>query len=77
MTGNAATSVNQARLRRGLTLDDLAEKCAAEGVQVTRATLSRIERSIHTPRPRLRAALVRLLDLPADYFERDRGARAA
>jgi transcriptional regulator with XRE-family HTH domain len=46
-----------------MTLRDLAEKCAADGVPVGQSTLSRIERGKQVPRPRLRSVLATLLDL--------------
>lgn len=51
-----------------MTLEELAEKCAANGVPVGRAALSRIERGIHIPRPKLRGVLAELLDLDVDDF---------
>jgi len=58
------------RLRRGLTLLDLAKRCAGEGSSVTESQLSRIERGIYVPRPDLRATLARLMDLDVTDFER-------
>lgn len=49
------------RIERGLTLRQLAEKCAAEGVRVSTSEMSRIERCIHVPRPALRKKLAELL----------------
>ncbi|MFJ2303804.1 multiprotein-bridging factor 1 family protein [Streptomyces sp. NPDC087787] len=66
----ATSSVKRERLRRGLTQQDLAEKCANAGVPVDESHISRIERGIFTPRPRLRALLAELLDLDIDDFER-------
>lgn len=63
--------MKQGRLRRGMTLQDLAEKCAAEGASVSRSTLSRIERGIQVPRPKLRSMLAQVLDLDIDRFEQD------
>ncbi|MFZ4143353.1 helix-turn-helix transcriptional regulator [Streptomyces griseoincarnatus] len=67
----AVTSpVKRARLSRGMTQQDLAEKCAEAGVPVDESHLSRIERGIFTPRPRLRAVLAHLLELDIDEFDR-------
>lgn len=57
------------RLRLGLTLRELAERCAAEGAPVDFSQLARIERGEHIPRPRLRAALAKVLDLDVNDFE--------
>lgn len=51
------------RLELGLTLQALADRCARHGVSVTEAQLSKIERGVHIPRPRLRALLARMLDV--------------
>ncbi|MEU2450089.1 MULTISPECIES: helix-turn-helix domain-containing protein [unclassified Streptomyces] len=51
------------RLKLGLTLVDLANRCAAAGVPVTHSHLSKLERGLYTPRPHLRRALAELLDL--------------
>lgn len=63
MPSEVTSPVKQGRLRRGMTLEDLAEKCAADGAPVGRSTLSRIERGIQVPRPRLRSVLASLLDI--------------
>ncbi|MBZ6259720.1 helix-turn-helix domain-containing protein [Streptomyces olivaceus] len=65
------TSVKRERLRRGMTQQDLAEKCTEAGAPVDESHISRIERGIYSPRPRLRAALANLLGLDIDDFERD------
>lgn len=52
-----------------MTQQDLAEKCAEAGVSVDESHISRIERGIYTPRPRLRAVLADLLGLDIDDFE--------
>lgn len=70
MPSEVTSPVKQGRLRRGMTLEDLAEKCAAVGAPVGRSTLSRIERGIQVPRPRLRSVLASLLDVdPINGFE--------
>lgn len=51
---------------------DLAAECAKEGVpEPSTSHLSAIERGNVTPRPKLRAVLARLLDLPdgVGYFD--------
>lgn len=57
------------RLEQGLTLKQLAERCRASGVAVSTSEISRIERSIHAPRPALRKALADLLGLTVMDFE--------
>lgn len=52
-----------------MTLQDLAEKCAADGAPISQSTLSRIERGKQVPRPKLRLVLATLLDLDVDDFE--------
>lgn len=69
MTKGTASPVKQGRLKRGMTLADLAGECAAEGASVTDSTLSRIERGLQTPRPRLRGVLARLLELDVADFD--------
>jgi transcriptional regulator with XRE-family HTH domain len=52
------------RLRLGLTLRDLAKRCAAEGAPVDHSQLGKIERGlVRDPRPQTRAALGRILGL--------------
>lgn len=68
MSSEVTSPVKQGRLRCGITLEELAEKCAADGVPVGRSALSRIERGIQVPRPRLRRVLARLLDVNLDDF---------
>lgn len=58
------------RLRKGLTLRQLAEQCADEGSPVDFGQLGRIERGEQVPRPKLRAVLAKLLDLDVMDFER-------
>jgi transcriptional regulator with XRE-family HTH domain len=58
------------RLSRGWTLRDLASQCEREGIpRPSDSNLSVIERGETTPRPALRAALCKVLDLPIDYFD--------
>lgn len=66
----ATTDPYTQRLRLGLTLRDLADRCAEEGVPVHFSHLARIEHGEVVPRPQLRAALARLLDLDVTNFER-------
>lgn len=52
-----------------MTQQDLADKCAASGVPVDATQISRIERGIYKPRPKLRALLAQLLDLDINDFD--------
>lgn len=63
MSSRTTSRVKQQRLRRGMTQQDLADKCAEAGVRVDESHISRIERGIYTPRPKLRALLAELLEL--------------
>ncbi|MFD9952435.1 helix-turn-helix domain-containing protein [[Kitasatospora] papulosa] len=65
MAQTNAGALRQQRLRLGLTLEDVVAKCADEGVKVHNSQLSRIERGVAQPRPRLRADLARVLGLDA------------
>ncbi|NUS29777.1 MAG: helix-turn-helix transcriptional regulator [Streptomyces sp.] len=69
MTQKTAGPVRRRRIEKGLTLQGLAEKCAAEGVRVHNSQLSRIERGLAAGHPRLRATLARILNLDVDDFE--------
>lgn len=66
----ADAPIRERRLRRGWTQEDLARECAAAGVHVTYSALSKIERGLYTPRPKLRAVLAKLLDLDVAELER-------
>lgn len=66
MPSETTSRVKQQRLRRGMTQQDLADKCRAAGVSVDESQISRIERGIYTPRPRLRAVLAGLLALDVE-----------
>jgi len=66
----ASTTVREQRLRRGWTQEDLVQRCSVAGVKVTYSALSRIERGVHVPRPKLRAALAKILDMDVSEFER-------
>lgn len=70
MPNQVRSPLKHGRLRRGMTLQELAEKCAADGVPVTESTLSRIERGRQTPRPKLRSVLASLLSVDIEEFER-------
>lgn len=63
MSSRTTSRVKQQRLRQGMTQQDLADKCAEAGVRVDESHISRIERGIYTPRPKLRALLAELLEL--------------
>jgi transcriptional regulator with XRE-family HTH domain len=54
-----------ARLRLGLTLQQVAEKCEERGVTISIGALSRIERGRFSGRPETRAALAAVLGLDA------------
>ena len=49
-----------------MTQQELADLCAEAGAPVDESHLSRIERGIYTPRPRLRSVLAALLDLDVE-----------
>jgi transcriptional regulator with XRE-family HTH domain len=66
----SATPAQRARLALGMTLLELAAECESRGVAVSEGQLSRIERGVFNPRPRLRAVLADVLGLNAvDDFE--------
>lgn len=65
------TSIRSQRLTKGLTLRDLAAKCAAAGAPVHWTQLGRIERGLNSPRPQLRSVLAKVLDLDVEDFERE------
>jgi transcriptional regulator with XRE-family HTH domain len=65
MAQTNAGALRQQRLRLGLTLEEVVAKCADAGVRVHNSQLSRIERGLSQPRPRLRADLARVLGLDA------------
>lgn len=70
MQQTATTRCKAQRLRRGLTLRELAQLCRDEGAPVDFSHLSQIERGRAVPRPRLRAVLARVLELDVEDFER-------
>lgn len=51
------------RLENGLTLRDLAARCAEAGEPANFSNLSRIERGLNHPRPRLLRVLAKVLDI--------------
>lgn len=59
------------RLRLGLTLRQLADRCTAEGTPVDFSQLARIERGESLPRPGLRATLAKVLDMDVNDFEQE------
>lgn len=65
VVSQTTSTIRAARLRRGLTLRALAEQCAAEGVSVHYSQLGKIEAGKNTPRPALRAAIAKVLELDA------------
>ena len=66
MPSETTSRVKQQRLRGGMTQQDLADKCREAGVSVDESHISRIERGIYAPRPRLRAVLADLLGLDVE-----------
>lgn len=68
------STIRNARLRLGLTLVELAERCGDEGVKTDNTQLSRYERYLSVPRPRLRAVLSRVLDVDVTDFKVDPAA---
>jgi len=66
MTEPELTPMQAARLWRGWTQDDLADRCTEEGAPVSDSQISKIERGVCQPGPKLRATLAKLLDLDID-----------
>lgn len=73
MVVSETTSIRGRRLAKGMTLRDLAAKCADDGAPVHFTQLGRIERGLNAPRPQLRAVLAKVLDLDVEAFERAAG----
>lgn len=71
------TNVQEKRLQRGWTLQQLAERCAAEGVPTSVSNLHRIESGTQVPRPGLRVVLSKLLDIEVADFDREPVTNAA
>lgn len=65
------TNVQQRRIQRGWTLQQLAERCAAAGVPTSVSNLHRIESGTQVPRPGLRVVLAKLLELDVSDFDRE------
>jgi transcriptional regulator with XRE-family HTH domain len=70
MPQTTTTPARDERLRRGLTLRQLAQQCADKGVPVDFGQLSRIERGKYAPNPRLRAVLAEILELHVNDFDK-------
>jgi transcriptional regulator with XRE-family HTH domain len=65
-----ASPAQRARLGLGMTLAAVAVECTRRGAPVSEGQLSRIERGVFNPRPKLRAVLAELLGLdPVEDFE--------
>jgi transcriptional regulator with XRE-family HTH domain len=60
-----ASPAQRARLRLGKTLAGVAAECTERGAPVSEGQLSRIERGLFNPRPKLRAVLAEVLGLDA------------
>lgn len=75
MTESSLTPMRAQRLRRGWTQAELAAKCTEEGARVNDSQVSKIERGVCQPVPRLRVVLARLLDLdPVDLGPKTRAS---
>lgn len=72
MTTDHHSPVRYQRLKRGMTLRDLAKRCAERGVVTNSSNLSKYERGRATPQPRLRAVLAEILGLDVTDFEAKR-----
>jgi transcriptional regulator with XRE-family HTH domain len=72
MTTDHHSPMRIQRLRRGLTLRELAAACAQRGVATNSSNLSKYELGKLTPRPRLRAVLAEILGLDVIDFETGR-----
>lgn len=70
MVVSETTRVRSSRLAKGMTLRDLAAKCADNGASVHWTQLGRIERGLNSPRPQLRSVLAKVLDLDIEDFDR-------
>lgn len=70
MEQEPATPIRKARIRLGLTLSQVAERCTERGVAISEGQVSRIERGHYAGRPETRAVLAEVLGLDAfDDFE--------
>jgi transcriptional regulator with XRE-family HTH domain len=54
---------------RGWTQQEVADLCTRRGAPVSDVNVSAIERGLWKPRPKLRAVLAELLDLPITFFD--------
>lgn len=72
-----ATPMRAARLRQGLTQEELAAACRAKGVRASDSQLSKIERGLWSPRPKLRAALAEILGIDVLDLEAARQEKSA
>jgi transcriptional regulator with XRE-family HTH domain len=77
MPQTITTPMRDRRLERGLTLRDVADECADRGVPVDNSQLSKIERRLATPRPKLRAVLAEFFELDIDQLEAHPEAKTA
>lgn len=75
MPQTESTPARDERLRRGLTLRALAKRCAEKGAPVDNSQLSKIERGLWTPRPKLRAVLAEVLGLDINDLQKKVGAK--
>lgn len=66
----------RSRLGLGLTQQALADECEKQGAPVTDSQISKIERGLWTPRPKLRRVLADILELDIDDLAADPEARS-
>lgn len=59
-------AILHARLRRGWTLRDVAERCAGLGFTLSDSNLSKYERGVVKPSPKTLLAIARALDVTVD-----------
>ena len=59
------SKLRNARMRLGLTVTEVAEKCTEQGAKVDSGQISRYERGIHAPEPRTRVILAKILGVDA------------
>ena len=59
------SKLRNARMRLGLTVTQVAERCTAQGAKVDSGQISRYERGIHAPEPRTRVVLAEILGVDA------------
>lgn len=59
------SKLRNARFRLGLTVTQVAERCTAAGAKVHNGQISRYERGLTTPEPRIRAILADILGVDA------------